>query len=92
MFETKPRDRVTLAKDLKARFGPKVRLLDVPEVNRDVNAIVGIVDNDPSIRDGVLYQAEHGVFRFDRVGPKRRCIRAFKAWEIDVVRKALDRR
>ena len=92
MFETKPRDRVTLAKDLEARFGPKVRLLDVPEVNRDVNAIVGIVDTDPSIRDGVLYQAEHGVFRFDRVGGTRRCIRAFQGWAIDVVRKSLDRR
>ena len=92
MFETKPRDRATMAKELEARFGPKVRLLDVPEVNRDVNAIVGIVVADPSVRDGVLYQGEKSVFRFDRVGPKRRCIRALQGWEIDFVRKYLDRR
>ena len=92
MFEAKPRDRVTMAKELKARFGGRVRLLDVPEVNRDVNAIVGIVVADPSIKDGVLYRGGRGVFRFDRTGPQRRCIRALKAWEIDVVRKALDRR
>ena len=89
MFRTKPRDRVTMVKDLKARFGPKVRLLDVPEVDRDVNAIVGIVVADPSIRDGVLYRGEGSVFRFDRIGDERRCIRALQAWEIDVVRKSL---
>ena len=92
MFEAKPRDRATMAGELKARFGPKVRLIDVPEVDRDVNAIVGIVVADPSIKDGVLYRGEGSVFRFDRVGPKRRCIRALKAWEIDAVRKSVDRR
>lgn len=92
MFETQPRDRAQIAAVLKARFGRRVTLLDVPEVNRDVNATVALVRTDGTVPFGVLLNDPERVYRFERVGGQEVCFQAHRPWEVELVRKDIARR
>ena len=86
MFAPHPRDHDRMAETLAARFGDRVRLLDVPVVNRDVNGIAGLVDTELKLG---TYRAGQDLLVFERRKGRTFCLMAYRPWEIDALRRTL---
>lgn len=83
MFVPRPCDRATMVKALDERFGPKVTLLDLPVVNRDINGYAAVVRT--AVPPG-RYASEGHTFSFERIGGRDVCLMTILPWELKPLR------
>jgi len=86
MFKPHARDRVRMAAILAKRFGSKVRLIDVPFVDRDVNGIVGVVEAAPGFVPKDLEEPGF-VLAFERRDGRLIALTATRPYELRLTRK-----
>jgi hypothetical protein len=91
MFVPRVEDRQRMEAALRERFGSKVRLIEVPVVNRDVNGIVGYVEVPAGWRFTV-YVSDSSVFSFEYFRGRPICLKTMALWELRDLRRTLQRR
>lgn len=90
MFVPRTKDRQRMEVALRERFGPKVRLIEVPVVNRDVNGIATYVEV-PKGWKFTVYVSDSAVFSFEHFRGRSICLKTMALWELRDLRRTLQR-